>query len=163
MDTIILQFKEIKGNSLIDGYKEGIQLMSFSHGVVLPMSFDTANTERTMGRPSFSEFNLSKLTDQSTPALYAACAAGTKLGDATISIGRNEGGKFMLQMKYVMSNAMIASISTSGGGSDMMDSLSINFSALTSQYTQQNPDSTLAGTAPFGWDLSTNKAATPAA
>jgi type VI secretion system secreted protein Hcp len=42
-----------------------------------------------------------------------------------------------------------------------MDSFSINFTAMTSQYTQQNPDSTLAGTAPFGWDLTTNKPASP--
>jgi type VI secretion system secreted protein Hcp len=163
MDTIILQFKEIKGNTLIDGFKDGIQVMSFSHNVSMPMNFDTSNSERTLGRPSFSEFSLQKLTDQATPALYAACAAGTKLGDATISIGRNEGGKFMLQMKYVMTNAMIANISTSGGGSDMMDSISINFSGITSQYTQQNPDSTLAGTAPFGWNLSTNTTLSPAA
>jgi type VI secretion system secreted protein Hcp len=161
MDTIILKFKDIKGNSLIDGFADGIALMSFSHGVSMPMGRDTSNTERTLGRPSFSEVQVSKITDQSTPALYSACAAGTKLGDATISIGRNEGGKFMLQMKYVLTNAMIANISTSGGGSDMMDSLSINFSQITSQYTQQKTDSTKKGTASFGWDLSTNKAATP--
>jgi type VI secretion system secreted protein Hcp len=162
MDTIILQFKDIKGNTLIDGFANGIQILSFSHNVSMPMNFDTSNTERTLGRPSFGEFSLQKMTDQATPALYAACTAGTKLGDATISIGRNEGGKFMLQMKYVLKNAMIANIATSGGGSDMMDSLSINFSGITSQYTQQNPDSTLAGTAPFGWDLSTNKTLAPA-
>jgi type VI secretion system secreted protein Hcp len=161
MDTIILQFKDIKGNTLIDGFANGIQIMSFSHNVSMPMNFDTSNTERTLGRPSFGEFSLQKMTDQATPALYAACTAGTKLGDATISIGRNEGGKFMLQMKYVLKNAMISNIATSGGGSDMMDSLSINFSGMTSQYTQQNPDSTLAGTAPFGWDLSTNKTLSP--
>jgi type VI secretion system secreted protein Hcp len=63
----------------------------------------------------------------------------------------------------VLANAMIANISTSGGGSSMMDSLTINFTSITSQYTQQNPDSTLAGTAPFGWDLTTNKPVTPAA
>lgn len=161
MDTIILQFKDVKGNTVIDGFKDGIQLMSFTHSVSMQMNSDTANTERTLGRPMFSEFSATKMTDQATPALYAACAAGTKLGDATISIGRNEGGKFMLQMKYVLTNAMIANISTGGGGSDMLDSLSINFSAMTSQYTQQNPDSTLAGTAPFGWDLSTNTPKTP--
>lgn len=163
MDTIILQFKDIKGNSLIDGFADGILLMSFSHSVSIPMGIDSSNTERTLGRPAFSEFSVSKGTDQSTPALYAACAAGTKLGDATISVGRNEGGKFMLHMKYVLTNAMIANIATSGGGSDMMDSLSINYSAMTSQYTQQNTDSTKKGTAPFGWDRSTNKAIAPKA
>ena len=158
MDTIILKFKDIKGNSLIDGFADGIQLMSFSHGVSMPMGRDTSNTERTLGRPSFSEVQVSKITDQSTPALYSACAAGTKLGDATISIGRNEGGKFMLLMKYVLSNSMISHISTGGGSSEMSDSVTIHFTQMTSQYTQQSTDSTKKGNASFGWDLAANKA-----
>jgi type VI secretion system secreted protein Hcp len=162
MDTIILQLGTIKGNSTIKGFENQIILHSFSHGVLLPISMDTANTERTMGRPSFSEFSVNKATDQSTPAMYAACAAGTKLGTATLSIGRNEGGTFMLQMKYVLTNAMVSNISTSGGG-EMMDSVSLHFSAITSEYTQQNVDSTKKGNAPFGWDLSVNAALTVAA
>ena len=162
MDTIILQLGSIQGNSTIKGFENFIILHSFSHGVSLPIGLDTSNTERTMGRPNFSEFSLSKATDQSTPALYAACAAGTKLGNATVSIGRNEGGVFMLQMKYVMTNAMVSNISTSGGG-EMMDSFSLHFSAITSQYTQQNVDSTKKGNAPFGWDLSINAAQAVAA
>ncbi|MGG1947618.1 type VI secretion system tube protein Hcp [Trinickia sp. NRRL B-1857] len=159
MDTVILQFKDIKGNSMIDGYADGIILYSFSHSVSMPMNSDTSNTERTMGRPSFSEFSVTKATDQATPALYAACAAGTKLGDATISIGRNEGGKFMLLMKYVLTNAMISHISTGGGSSEMSDSVTIHFTQITSQYTQQSTDSTKKGNASFGWDLAANKAA----
>jgi type VI secretion system secreted protein Hcp len=162
MDTILLQLGTIQGNSTITGFANQIILHSFSHGVSLPIGMDTANTERTMGRPNFNEFSISKATDQSTPAMYAACAAGTKIGTATISIGRNEGGVFMLQMKYVLTNAMVSSISTSGGG-EMMDSVSLHFSGITSEYTQQNVDSTKKGNAPFGWDLSINAALAVAA
>jgi type VI secretion system secreted protein Hcp len=163
MDTIILQLGTIKGNSTITGYADMILIQSFSHSVSLPMGYDTANTERTLGRPSFSDFSLSKSTDQSTPALYAACAAGTKVGAATLFIGRNEGGTFMPQMKYVMTNAMVANISTGGGGGDMMDSITLHFTAITSEYTQQNIDSTKKGSASFGWDLTTNAAVAVAA
>lgn len=162
MDTILLQIKDIKGNAMIDGYADQIVIHSFSHSVSLPMGMDATNTERTLGRPSFREFTFSKSTDQSTPGLYAACTAGTKLGDATLSIGRNENGKFMLQMKYVMTNAMVSSIGTSGGG-QMSDSFSLNFTQITSAYTQQNIDSTKKGNASFGWDLSKNVAVSPAA
>jgi type VI secretion system secreted protein Hcp len=162
MDTIILQLGTIQGNSTIVGFENQIILQSFSHSVSIHIGTDTANTERTMGRPGFSEFSVAKATDQSTPAMYAACAAGTKLGTATISIGRNEGGVFMLQMKYVLTNAMVSNISTSGGGGTM-DNVTLHFSAITSEYTQQNVDSTKKGSAPFGWDLSTNAALAVAA
>jgi type VI secretion system secreted protein Hcp len=162
MDTILLLIKDIKGNAMIDGFTDQIVIHSFSHAVSLPMGMDATNTERTLGRPNFQEFTFSKSTDQSTPGLYAACTAGTKLGNATLSIGRNENGKFMLHMKYVLTNAMVSSIGTSGGG-DMGDTFSLNFTQMTSEYTQQNLDSTKKGNASFGWDLSKNVAVAPAA
>jgi type VI secretion system secreted protein Hcp len=103
--------------------------------------------------------SFSKMTDQSTPSLYTACAAGSKLGDAIIHIGRNEGGKFMSLMKYTLANAMVSNIGTSGGGGVPNDQFSLNFTKIQSEFTQQNADSTKKGTATFGWDLATNKAA----
>lgn len=162
MDTILLSIKDIKGNAMIDGYADQIVIHSFSHSVSLPMGMDATNTERTLGRPNFQEFSFSKSTDQATPGLFAACTQGTKLGDATLSIGRNENGKFMLHMKYVLTNSMVSSIGTSGGG-EMGDTFSLNFTQMTSEYTQQNIDSTKKGNASFGWDLSKNVAVAPAA
>lgn len=159
MDIILLKIASVKGNCTITDHADEIILNSFSHSVALPMSMDPANTERTAGKPQFSEMSFSKMTDQSTPALYAACTAGTKLGDATLFIGRNEAGVFMSLMKYVMTNAMVSNINTSGGGGMPADSFSLNFTKITSEFTQQNADSTKKGTATFGWDLTTNKAA----
>jgi len=158
-DVIILDIKDIKGNCTIDGFADKIILNSFGHSVALPLNSDVSNTERTAGRPMFSEMNLSKMTDQSTPTLYASCTEGKKLGDATISIGRNENGKFMLVLKYVLTNAMVSNINTSGGGGLPSDSFSLNYTKIKTEFTQQNPDSTKKGTASFGWDLTTNKAA----
>ncbi|MEP6791469.1 MAG: type VI secretion system tube protein Hcp, partial [Ramlibacter sp.] len=130
MDVIILEIKDVKGNCTIDGHPDQIILNSYSHGVALPLSSDPGNTERTAGRPQFSEMNFSKMTDLSTPSLYIACTAGKPLGDATVHIGRNEGGKFMSLMKYTLTNALISNINTSGGGGVPSDSFSINFTAI---------------------------------
>jgi type VI secretion system secreted protein Hcp len=159
MDVLLLEIKDVKGNCTIQDHTNHIILNSFQHGVSLPMSMDQANTERTAGRPAFSEMMFSKMTDQSTPTLYTACTEGKKLGDAVIHIGRNENGKFMSLMKYTLSNAMVSNISTSGGGGMPSDSFSLNFTKIKSEFTQQNADSTKKGTASFGWDLETNKAA----
>lgn len=160
MDVIILEIKDIKGNCQIDNHVDHIILHSFSHSVALPMQMDTSNTERTAGRPMFSEMSFSKMTDVATPALYNACVQGKKLDDAKIYIGRNEAGVYMPLMEYVLSNAMVSNISTSGGGGVPSDSFSLNFTKITSVFTQQKSDSTKKGVASFGWDLETNKAAT---
>ena len=159
MDVIIIDITGIKGNSTFKGYTDKVILNSFSHGVALPMSGDPANTERTMGRPQFSEMSFSKMTDQSTPLLYAACAQGKKLGTATINIGRNEAGEFMSLLKYELSNAMVSNINTSGGGGSPSDSFSLNFTQIKTFFTQQGADSVKKGTADFGWNLETNAAA----
>jgi type VI secretion system secreted protein Hcp len=159
MDVIIIDITGIKGNSTFKDFKDKVILNSFSHGVALPMSGDPANTERTMGRPQFSEMSFSKMTDQSTPLLYAACAKGAKLGTATVSIGRTESGAFMELLKYELENAMVSGISTSGGGGSPSDSFSLNFTQIKTYFTQQNSDSTKKGTADFGWDLKANTAA----
>ena len=162
MDIIILQITDIKGNCELDGKFSGqIIIQSFSHSASIPMQMDRSNTERTAGRPNFSEMNFSKSADVSTPALYSACVAGTKLGDAKIYIGRTEGSKFMPLIEYVLTDAMVSNISTSGGGGQPSDSFSLNYSAISLVYSQQNKDSTKKGSAGFGWDLVKNIAATP--
>ena len=108
MDTIILEIASIKGNCELKSHLNQIIVQSFSHSASIPMQMDRANTERTAGRPSFSEMNFSKSSDVSTPALYSACVAGTKLGDAKIHIGRTEGSQFMSLIEYVLTDAMVA-------------------------------------------------------
>jgi len=161
MDIIILEIASIKGNCIIDGYVGQMIIQSFSHSASIPMQMDRANTERTSGRPNFSEMNFSKMSDVATPALYAACVAGTKLGVAKIHIGRTEGSKFMSLFEYVLSDAMVSNISTSGGGGQPSDSFSLNYTTITQVYSQQSQDSTKKGSAGFGWDLVKNIAATP--
>lgn len=159
-DVLILDLgKTISGNSTITGYADKIIVSSFSHSAYLPMGSDAGNTERTLGRPVLSEMSFSKSSDLATTELFKACTRGTKLGDATLSIGRIENGVYMNFMTYVMSNAMISQMSCSGGGGIPNDSFSINFTAIKADYTQQNADSTAKGVGTWNWDLATMKAA----
>ena len=161
MDIIILEIASIKGNCIVDGFVGLTIIQSFNHSAAIPMQMDRANTERTSGRPNFSEMMFTKESDIATPALYAACVAGTKLGDAKIHIGRTEGKVFMSLIEYVLSDAMVSSISTSGGGGQPNDSFTLNYTKITQVYSQQNQDSTKKGSSGFGWDLVKNIDATP--
>lgn len=158
-DIILLEIKDIKGNSEVSDFADKITITSFSHSLSLPMQPDRTNRERTAGKPVFSDINLSKMTDMATPALYNACASGKKLGEAKIHIGRNMDGKYMPVLTYTLGDAMISTISTSGGGGIPSDSLTINFTSIKTTFTQQNKDATKKGEAPFGWDLAKNIAA----
>jgi type VI secretion system secreted protein Hcp len=158
-DVLILDLgTTIKGNCQITGYAEKIVVHSYSHSVSLPMQGDVANTERTAGRPMFSEMSMQKMSDLSTTEMYKACSQGSKIGTAKLYVGRVENGKFMNFFTYEMTNAMISSISTSGGGGIPSDSFSINFTAIKCDYTQQQSDSTAKGTGTWNWSLEQMKA-----
>lgn len=159
-DVLILDLGAvIKGNCSINGYADKIIVNSYSHGVHLPLQHDASNTERTAGRPSFTEISFSKMSDLSTTELYKACTQGTKIGDAKLHVGRVENGTYMPFFTYTFTNAMISQISTSGGGGVPSDSFTINFTKIQCDYTQQQADSTKKGTGTWNWDLTTMKAA----
>mgnify|MGYP002757984369 CR=1 FL=1 len=90
MDAIILDLgDDIKGDSLIEGYKDKIEIMSYSHNVAMQVTNDVSNTERTSGKPFVSEFTLTKFIDTSTPNLNLYCVSGKPITQAKITIGRN--------------------------------------------------------------------------
>ncbi|RYE99800.1 MAG: type VI secretion system tube protein Hcp [Oxalobacteraceae bacterium] len=158
-DVLILNLgKTIVGNCQIAGFAGQIIVLSYSHSASIPLQMDSANTERTAGRPVFSELSFSKMSDLSTTELYKACTQGSKIGTATLNVGRVENGKYMNFFTYEMTNAMISGISTSGGGGIPSDSFTISFTKIKCDYTQQLADSTSKGTGTWNWNLETMQA-----
>ncbi|MFJ4293271.1 Hcp family type VI secretion system effector [Cupriavidus sp. NPDC089707] len=160
MDTIILDIPEIKGSNKQQTGRaaERILIYSFSHGVSMQVTNDPGNSKRTAGKAQFHSMQLTKLTDQATPGLYAACAAGRSLGEVKLEIGRTEDGAFRSEMTYTLSDAIVESIHTSGGGGQPSDTFVLDFTAITAFFTQQKGDAQKEGTAAFGWDLVQNVA-----
>jgi type VI secretion system secreted protein Hcp len=156
-DVLILDLGAIKGNCTIEKFPDQLIVSSFSHSAYLPMASDAGNTERTLGRPVLSEMSFSKPSDLATTSLFKACTQGTKIGPAKLNIGRVENGVYMNFLTYVMDNAMISQMSCSGGGGIPNDSFSINFTKITSEFTQQQADSTSKGVNTWTWDLGTMK------
>ncbi|NEX64796.1 Hcp family type VI secretion system effector [Noviherbaspirillum galbum] len=158
-DVLILDLgTTIKGNCQITGFIDKLIVLSFSHSAFIPLQMDSANTERTSGRPTLSELSFAKMSDLSTTELYKACTQGLNIGTATLHVGRVENGKYMSFMKYEMTNAMVSNISTSGGGGVPSDSFSLAFTKLKCDFTQQKSDSTAKGTGTWNWNLETMKA-----
>ncbi len=160
---IYLKIASIKGNCTEDGYKDQIMIDSFSHGLSNPLTAAIGNTDRSSDGPHFTNMSFSKVMDTSSPGLWQACAGNRKLGEATVSVTRIQQDKQMNTVVYVLGDAMIEDISTSGSsGNDLpQESFTINFTTITSQVTTQVADSTKKGVAPFGWDLKENKALAP--
>lgn len=156
-DIIILEFTGVTGNCKLTGHTDKVIILSYSHSAALPMQGDVANAERTAGRPILSEISLQKMSDRSTIDLYSHCTKGTKAAEAKLLVGRVEEGVYMPFFTYTMANAMVSSISTSGGGGLPSDSFSISFTSLKCEFQGQKTDAQPAGTATWNWDLAEMK------
>ncbi|WP_434155564.1 Hcp family type VI secretion system effector [Pseudomonas sp. JZ134] len=162
MDAIILDFgADIKGDSLMEGYKDKIEVMSYSHNVAMQVTNDVSNSERTSGKPHIGEFTLTKFVDSSTPTLNSYCCSGKPIAETKVIIGRNaaEGdGKIMPFMVYTLNNVVLSNVSVSGGaGGKPVETLSLNFTKIKWELTAQKDDGTKEGTAASTWDLAANK------
>jgi type VI secretion system secreted protein Hcp len=161
-DVLILDLgTDIKGNCTIDGYADKIIVLSFSHSANMPLQADSAQAERTIGRPVISEMSFTKMTDLATTEIYQFCVKGTPIPTAKLHVGRLEGssGAYMSHLEYTLTNVLISKISTSGGGGTPSDSFSLNFTAITCDYKQQQASAAAKGTASWGWDKATVKVA----
>lgn len=162
MDAIILDLgADIKGDCLLEGYADKIELMSYSHNVAMQVTNDVSNSERTSGKPHLGEFTVTKFIDTSTPTLNEYCCAGKPITETKIIIGRNaaEGdGKILPFITYTLSNVVLSNLSVSGGaGGKPVETLSMNFTKIKWELTAQKDDGTKEGTAASTWDLAANK------
>ncbi len=162
MDAIILDLgADIKGDSLLEGFADKIELMSYSHNVAMQVTNDVSNSERTSGRPHVGEFTLTKFIDTSTPTLNEYCCSGKPIAEAKITLGRNaaEGsGQVLPFIVYTLSNVVLSNVSVSGGtGGKPVETLSLNFTKIKWELTAQKDDGTKEGTAASTWDMAANK------
>ena len=161
-DVIIMAIPSIPGTTQLTAFANGIECLSYSHGVSIQVTGDTSNSERTSGKPNHQDFHLTKYIDQATPLLNQNCCMGQNLGTTTITIGRNDTGKFLNLIVYTLYNTVISSVSVGGGGGDKpVETVSLNYSAIGWQYTVQQETGGQEGQVPGSWNVATNATALP--
>lgn len=90
-----------------------LEVMSFSWGAT-NTSTNTGGGGGT-GRVHLQDLSVMRLTDENTPALFAACATGKHFPKVELSaVGSNADGKLDLFYKLTLSNALVSSIQHSG-------------------------------------------------
>lgn len=158
MDAIFLKLDDIKGESQIDGFKDQIEIMSFSHNVAMQVTNDVSNTERTSGRAHVGEMSLTKFVDLSTPKLNEYCCSGKMVKEAVLTLCRNDDGKMLPFIVYTLDNVIISHLSVSGGsGGKPVETMSLNFTKIKWEITAQKLGGQKEGNVSSVWDMAMNK------
>jgi type VI secretion system secreted protein Hcp len=156
-----LKVENIPGESLDDGHKEWIEILSYSWGIDQPVSGSVSSQgSLSAERANFQPFSIVKALDIASPKLALACASGEHFPTATMQICR-AGGDKQLYMEYKMTDVMVNSYRPGGhGGGEALpvEQVSFSYGKIEWKYVQTKVEGgKAAGNVAAGWDLKGNK------
>jgi type VI secretion system secreted protein Hcp len=152
-----IEIDGIEGESTDSKYSGWIEVVFFGAN----MSQTISSTASSAGgasaeRVDFDQFTFTKLLDKASPKIALACAAGTHIDSIKIVLCR-AGTEKIKFMEYRLTNCIISSITTTGGGQFPHETIGINFGKINWVYTQQNrKGGGAAGNIAAGWNLQRN-------
>ena len=149
---------EIKGESVADGHKDEIEVLSWSWGVS-----QTGTTHRGSGggagKANVSDLTITKYVDAASPTVMLACCNGKHFDEVVLTV-RKAGEKPLDYLVYTLNEVIITSVQTGGSsGSDQVtESMSLNFAKFKASYQpQDNKGAKKGGSIDVVYSIAENK------
>lgn len=139
--------------------KDHIDILSFSFGASLPVTYQSGSSgrESSAGRASLSDVSIMKVTDKTSPLLFDDCVSGNVLKNVTLLYDKPTGDGQEDYFKIEMTDVLISSYQLSGSSENPTESLSFAFEKIKICYNPQGDDGKLQGFVEKGYDLATLK------
>lgn len=150
----LLKIETIKGESPVEGFKDYMQIESFSWGASQTGTFQYGSGG-SGGKCNFQDFSFMMRTNSASPQLMEKCAAGYHIPKATLICRKASGGTAITYLKVEFTDVIISSYTTGGSSGDEvpLDSISLNFAKILFEYTEQTSQGGKGATTPGSWDL----------
>jgi type VI secretion system secreted protein Hcp len=152
-----LKVDGIQGESKADKHKDEIDIQSFSWGATQSGSF-AAGGGGGAGKVAMHDFHFTMGHNKASPALMLACAQGDHIKSAILTC-RKAGKDQQEFLKVTMSDCLVSSFQTGGGGGDVTpaDQISLNFAKIEHEYKEQDATGKLTGSVKKWFDLKSVK------
>ncbi len=153
---MFLKIGDIKGESVVDGHANEIEIMSWSWGATQSGS-TRGISGLTAGKVNVQDLTFTKLLDTATPNHVGAVCSGQSYPTATLICEKSSGtGKKPVQyLKIDLKDVLVSSYAVGGsGGSDThTETITLNFGSVQTSYTPMKSDGTPGATITSGWDV----------
>jgi type VI secretion system secreted protein Hcp len=152
---IFAKIGDIKGESTDSKHKGEVEILSWSWGLMQTPS--PIGGGGGTGKVNFSDFHMTHRIDKASPILMKACATGTHIKEATISVRKAGKG----QQEYLiikMNDILITSVQPAGTtGEPGVENVTLQPSKVDLEYKAQKPDGSLEAGLHFKYDIKQNK------
>jgi type VI secretion system secreted protein Hcp len=146
----------IKGQSTVTGFLGQVTIDNFSFSASNTPINNTANGNRTSGKPAIGSVAVSRQSDSASPLLHQGCTGGTPYTKVTITSCRTDNsGALSPAFVVELTNAFIIHYSQSTGSDGVpYENFSIDYAAIDTKHNAQNPDGSKAGAVVSSYDSS---------
>ncbi len=151
---MFLKLDGISGESQDDKHKDEIEVESFSWG--LSQAISRSAGAAAAGRPSFQDFTFTSRVSVASPRLMEACASGSHLKDAVLTVRRS--GEIPVEyLQITLSDVVVSSYNEAGATESVPEeSVSLNFAKIEYEYRPQDARGGNGAPVSAGWDLRGN-------
>jgi type VI secretion system secreted protein Hcp len=133
--AIYMKFGDIKGLVETEGFKDWVELNSFQWGAGRGVGSATGSSkEREASAPSISEITVTKVFDEASNKLLLDALAGELNSKVEIKFTVTTKNQTDTFLAYELTNCGISGYSISSGGDRPSESLSLNFTKITTTY-----------------------------
>ena len=148
--NVYLELPGVPGESQAVGFENQIELDSFQVAVSNPVLM---GTEKVKGKPTFSEFVVTKRLDKASPTLLLRTANMAAFPFARVRVTDATAAGESTVLRYCFTNVQVTSFSQSSGGSLPSESVRLSYGTIVQSYTPQAPNGGKGDVFTSGWDV----------
>lgn len=155
---MFLKLGGIKGESQDLAHRDEIDITNWGWGLSQTGSMHSG-TGGGSGKADFTNLNLTKPLDKSSPNLMMACATGKHYPEAKLVVRKAGGTSPVEYLVITLKEVMVVSYSTRADTADdvLYDSIALNFATVDVSYQPQKADGAKdGGPVKFGWNIRQN-------
>jgi type VI secretion system secreted protein Hcp len=156
IDTF-LKLGSIKGESVVKGFEDQIQILSWSWGMT-----QTGTTHQGSGggagKVDVHDLTFTHTVDAASPTIALTCCKGTHIDSATVTM-RKAGGTALDYVTITLTDVIVTSLQVGhGGGDQLQETVGLNFSKFKYSYQpQDNKGAKKGGSIDATYDIAKNQ------
>jgi type VI secretion system secreted protein Hcp len=152
-----LKLDDLKGESVVDGHEDEIQILSWSWGMA-QQGTTHRGTGGGAGKVDVSDISITKFVDTASPNLTLACCNGKHFTEGVLTV-RKAGEKPLDYLTITMNDLIVSSVSPGGASGDenVMENVTLNFAKFKFSYQpQDNKGAKAGGAVEIEYDIAKN-------
>ncbi len=151
-----IKIEGIPGESKDSKHANEIDVLAFSWGVA-QTGIGHGGGGHGAGKAHFQDLSFTHHVDVASTALMYHCASGKHIPHALLT-ARKAGEKPLEYLKIKLTDILVTSISTGGSGGEEQQTanVTLNYSQIQVDYTEQKADGSGGAAKNFGWSVLKN-------